>query len=382
MTGLTTAGFEPDSYEPILQRITAKLNTISPGIDLDPSSPDGNLARIFSFELAQLWSQLGLVYNSYNPNLAVGSGLRNLGLISGLQYGVATRSQAFVDLVGTEDTVVPKGSIVADDDGNEFVTQLDATIPSSVLVYASLPGPIPILAGTLTTIKSPVTGWDSITQSIDGTKGSPPQSETSYRNSRNKTVLRNYTSVSDVVRARLLELGIEQVEIINNTSPTETADDGTPPQTVHITVGELPTSVTDEQIARVILVTTGLGTATYGSTTVTIDDSQGTPQTVSFSKAVGVDIFIDVDVTFLTLDYAGAEEQIKTALIDHINSLAADEDVYWSRLFQFITPFGKAEVNSLTIGKSASTLSTNNIEILSNEFARTDTGSINLVVTQ
>ncbi len=381
MTGLTTAGFEPDSYKPILERVTAKLNTASPGIDLDPSSPDGNLAHIFSFELAQLWSQLGLIYNSYNPNLAVGAGLRNLGLITGLEYGVATRSQATIELVGTEGTIVPKGSQVTDDDGNEFVTQLDATIPSGVLVYASVPGPIPILAGTLTTIKSPITGWDSITQTIDGTKGSPAQSEASYRNSRNKTVLRNYTSVSDVVRARLLELGIEQVEIINNTSSSVTGDDGTPPQTVHVTVGELPAGVTDEQIARVILVTTGLGTPTYGSTSVTLSDSQGIPQTVNFSKAVGVDIFIDMNITFLSVDYAGAEEQIKAALIDHINSLATDEDVYWSRLFQYITPFGKAEVNSLTIGKSASTLSTNNIEILSSEFARTDTGSINIVVT-
>ena len=381
MAGLTRDGFTPLSFQEIKDRVVARLDAFSSGIDTSPESPDGQLVDIMSFELSQAWSELDLVYNSYNPNRAVGDGLRNLGLITGLPYGAATRSQATVDLTGTTGTTIPRGSIVADADDNTFTTSFDATIPASVQVVATVSGPINVDIGVINVIKSPITGWTGVSNPSAGRVGAAAQSEVQFRNLRNKTVLRSFTSVEEVIQARLLEnLNIKQVVVINNDDPTLTLPDGTPPQTIHVTVGEYDPAITDENIGKVILDTKGLGCPTFGSTSVTVNDNQGNPQTVRFSKAVPVDVFMDIEILFLDEDYAGAETLIRNDLVNHVNSLATDEDVIWSRLFGIITPYSKAQVNVLNIGKTVGTVAPANIPIAAGEYASTLSGNINITV--
>ncbi len=380
MAGLTREGFTPDTYTNILTRIKSRLETFSPGIDLSAEAPDGHLAEIFSFELSQLWAELGLVYNSYNPNISVGAGLRNIGMLTGLAYGAATRSQTLVSLIGTSGTSIPKGSLVADAKGNNFKTSFDAIIPANVQVISVVSGPVNVDIGAITTIVSPISGWTSVTNTTAGRMGSPAQTETQYRNLRNKTVMRNFVGVVDVIKGRLLEvLKIEQVVVINNDQPIAHPD-GTPANTIHVTVGEVPAHVTDEQIARVILSTKGLGCPTHGTTSVTLKDDQGNPKTVKFSKAVAKDIFMKIEVLFLSKEYAGAEEAIISKLVTHINSLDTDEDVVWSRLFGLITPYAKAQVNMLEISSDGINYVSSNIAIGANEFAATTKGNIAVTV--
>ncbi len=382
MAGLTRDGFLPKTYEEIQTSIKARLEVFNEGFDFSPTSPDGQLIDIMSLELSLAWSELSLVYKSYNPNEAIGAGLRNLGLITGLPRGAATRSQAFVNLEGVADTVVPKGSVVTDDDGNEFRTIIDAIIPTTVSVVADVSGPIVVDIGTITTIKSPIDGWTSVSQPTIGSKGKPAQSEVAYKNERNRTVLRNFTSVSEVIQSRLFELGIEQADIQNNDSPTDALADGTPPNTIHVTVGEVG-DITDEQIGQVVLDTKGLGCPTFGNTTVTVNDRLGHPHEVNFSKADGVAIFVILDVTFLDTDVAGAIEGIRNDLSTHINGLLSGEDVVWSRLFGVITPYAKAQVNSLTIGRKAdlSDQAAANVSISATEYAQTEIGLISITET-
>lgn len=381
MAGLTREGFTPSTHQEIVERISARLNAFSPGIDLSSESPDGQLVEIFSFELSQAWNELNLVYNSYNPNSAFGAGLRNIGLITGLPFGAATRSQTVVDLVGKAGTTIPRGSIASDNDGNEFVTAFAAVIPASVQVVAKVSGPINVDAGAITTIVSTIDGWDSVTNPASGRIGAPAQSEIQYRNLRNRTVLRNFVAVEDVIKARMLEtLGIEQVVVTNNDSPTDTAPDGTPPNTIHVTVGEVGGHTTDEDIAQVIINTKGLGCSTFGSTSVTITDTQGNPKIIRFSKASPVPIFVRAEILFLDSDFAGAEESIKNDLVAHINALVTDEDVVWSRLFAVITPYSKAQVNSLEIGINGIDWTMANIPVGTDEFANAVLGQIELTV--
>lgn len=378
--GLTREGFTPETYADISDRIKARLEVFSAGIDLSSESPDGHLVDIISFELSQAWSELNLVYNSYNPNQAVGAGLRNLGLITGLPYGAATRSQAVVNLVGTLGTPVPHGSIVTDDFDNEFVTQLDAVIPASVQVVATVSGAINIDIGAITTIKTPVAGWSSVTQTLAGREGKTAQTETTFRNLRNQTVLRNFTSVGEVMSAQLFEtLGIKQVDIENNDQPIADPVTGTPANTIHVTVGEVG-GVTDLQIGQVILATKGLACPTFGTTSVVVPDAQGHDHIVRFSKAVPVTIWMNIEVEFLSDDFAGAEERIRADLVTHINSLLAGEDVIWSRLFGIITPYAKAQVNTLGLSTDGVKYKPANIVLSSVEFATTEAGNIGIKV--
>jgi len=367
MAGLTSSGFVPESLEDIQARIKGKLELINPGFDFSPESPDGQLIEIFSFEMWNAWTQLNLVYNSFNPAVATGAGLRNLGLISGLTYGTANRSYATIELVGTTGTIVPQDSLVTDADGNEFYVAFNTTIPSNAQVICRVPGPVPVPANTIVNILTPINGWTGVTQTLDGTIGSLADSEQKYRNLRQQTVLRNYTSTVDTMQARLLELGVEQASVFNNDAII-TAPNGVPANTIAVTVGEVGT-VTDESIATVIFETNAVGCPTFGTTTVAITDQQGFDHDINFTKAVEVSIEMVIDLTFLDEESAGAIEQIKAALVGHIESLLAGDDVIWSRLFEYITPYGKAQVNTLTIAKAGDAQGVINIPLTETEYS-------------
>lgn len=381
MAGLTTAGFVPETYEAIKARIEGKLEVLNPGFDFSPESPDGQLIGVLTYEIFQAWSELGLVYDSYNPQVSTGAGLKNLGLITGLPYGVATRSVVTLETQGTTGTVIPSNSLVSDDDGNEFYTVFDTTIPSNLQAVAVVSGIINVDIGTVTSIVTPVAGWTSITQTTAGTEGTLAQTDQQYRNTRQQTVMRNYSGVADTLKARLVELGLGQTTVFNNDHPTATAADGTPAGTVHVTVGEVG-DVAAEDIALTILKANALGCPTFGNTATVVEDSQGFSHTVNYSVATEVAIEIVVDVTFLDSNTAGAEEAITDSLYQHINALLSGEEVIWSRLFGYITPYSKAKVNTLTIGfKSGGGQVTTDLNINEDEFASILLADISLTVT-
>jgi hypothetical protein len=379
MAGMTVNGFIPLNYGEIVERIEAKLEVFSPGFDFSPESPDGQMIGIMAFEIAAAWSELNLVYNSYDPNQAVGQGLVNIGQLCGIPYGAATRSYATVDILGDAETIVPKGSLVSDDAGNLFQTELRATIPAGVRAFAQVSGNIPVGIGALTTVVSSVPGWTGIDQPAVGVVGGLPQTQTEYRNLRNGTVQRRNVGMSEAIQSGFLDLGIEQAVVVNNDS-SSTLPDGTPSGGVSVTVGEVG-AVTNLDIAESILLNNSIGCLTYGTTIQNVLDSQGISHDIHFTKAADVGIFVSTNVTFLDPDTAGLVELIKQSLETGINALLAGDDVIWSRLFELITPYGKAQVNSLTIGKSLGTLAAANILIDIDEYASTTIGSIEVVVT-
>jgi len=364
--GLTSEGFTPKTLTEIENGIKSKLEVLSPGFDFSTESPDGQLIEIMSFELSQAWNELNLVYRSYDPQQATGAALRNLGLITGIIYGSATRSQATSYLAGTAGTLVPAGSLISDADGNDFATSFDIELPGYVQSVAVLSGAIPVPPGTLEIVKTVIAGWDTSVQFTKGTEGSVAQTDQAFRNIRNRTVLRNYTSNVDTTQARLYELGLEQVAVLHNDQPAPV--DGIAANSIAVTISPVGT-VTDEDIARVILNTKPAGVDTVGDTPVVLDDTQGHTHTINFTKATAVNIYMNVEVTYLDEDYAGAEEGIINDLVAYILNHQVGEDVIHSRLYSVITPWGKAQVDLLEIGKVNGTETAANVVIADDEFA-------------
>ena len=378
MAGLTSEGFSILTLDEIKTRIQDRLEVLNPGFDFAPESPDGQNIEIFSYELSQLWAQLDLVYRSFNPNEATGQGLVNIGMISGILKDNADRSVATIGLVGVAGTFVPALSQVSDTDGNKFVTEHDAIIPSTVSAIALEAGPVPIVAGTLNTIATIIAGWTSITQANDGRIGTEPETEQHYRTDRSRAVMNPSESVTDALIAKLVELGVGQVEIANNDTIDVLAD-GTPSGAIHVTVTD--TILTNAEIATEILKYKSLGTYTFGSTSEVVNDSQGNPHTIRFTRSSAVSTEMVLDITFLGSDISGAVLDIQEALSVYVNSLVTGADVVWSHLFGLITPHGDAQINSLTIGRLGGTLSATNIPIGDIEFATIAIGNITVNIT-
>lgn len=385
MAGLTAGGFVPETLEAIVARMEAKMEQYNPGFDFSVDSPDGVLLGIVQYELFQLWQQLNLVHNSYNPLVAIGAGLRNIGLITGLPFGSADRSYSFVQPTGTAGTIILAGSTVSNDAGDKFVVSFDTAIPSGMQVIAQVPGVVPVDFATnpITTIDTPISGWTAVAQVADGVEGTSAQTPQQYRTFRTATVMRNSTSVVDRMQAGLLELGVSQPLVLNNTSTGANLPDGTPPGNIHVTVGNAG-AVTDAAIAGSILKDLSLGCPTWlsaepGATTVSVDDSQGVSHSINFTKADGVRIILNVVVTYLSENIAGAEENIKNALVDYVNGLQSGEDVVWSRMFGVITPYAKAQVDTLELAIFGDTLGVINVPIDGAEFAELDLADITFV---
>ena len=370
MSGLTDSGFEALTYEQIKARLESNINAYNPGFDFSPESPDGQNISIFAFEIAQALAQLKLVYGSFDPRISTGQGLRNVGLIGGVLYASAGRSYAIVQLTGTSGIIVPAGSKVSSAD-SEWVTEFDAVIPASVGAISMTPGQVPVGVGVIDTIVDTLAGWTGVTNAAEGNLGSEPQNDTTFRNVRNNRVMQGTDGPVDSIVAALFKIGIEQAKVQNNDTLGPLSD-GTPSQHIHVTVAEAGN--TDEEIAQAIMDSKALGIPTFGSTTVVITDSQGVPHDIKFTKAIAVVIIVEIDVTYLDSNNAGANDAIKEDVAAHINSLLAGEDVVWSRLFEHITPYGKAQVDLLQIGKP--TLDTINIPISATEFATTVVGNI------
>jgi len=378
--GLTAEGFTPKTLDEIQNGIKSKLEVLSPGFDFSTESPDGQLIDIMSYELSQAWNELNLVYRSYDPQQATGAALRNLGLITGIVYGAATRSQAVITTIGVPGTFIAAGSEVKDADGNIFATSFDVEIPNNVQIVSVLAGviPVPIFDGWV--INTSTLGWFGARNDLEGTTGSVAQTEQAFRNIRNRTVLRNYTSSVDTITARLHELGLEQVAVVQNSLPIVDPGTSQPANSIATTISPLGI-ISDDEIARVILDTKPAGISTVGTTAVVLDDTQGVSHTINFTKATAVNIFMTVEVTYLAEDYAGAEEGIIADLVTYILNHQVGEDVIHSRLYSVITPWGKAQVDVLNIGILPGSLTASNVVIADDEFAFCDAANINFTGT-
>ncbi len=381
MAGLTNSGFEVKTLVVIKETIEQRLEQYNPGFDLSPESPDGQQVGIFSALLSEVWKELGRVYGTYDPNVATGAALKNLALLTGVAYQTATRSAASVTLVGTAGTLIPKGSLISSVEGFVFYTHEDATIPSSVAVLASKLGAVPVDANSIVILDSSIQGWDSVTQATAGTIGTAAQDEAAFRNLRNRTVLRNSTTSLDAIKGKLFEAGVPQVLISDNDANNGPLADGTPERHIHVLIGE--TQLSDNDVVQLIYDNKGLGTQTFGAVTLPVLDTLGNTHQVSFTKATAVPITIDVNLTFLSTDIAGADLAIKQDLAAHINQLLVGEDVIWSRLFQFVTAYGEAQVNTIVLSREVATVLTPfpiNVPITDVEFTTCDVANINIIV--
>ena len=381
MSGLDITGFTPETLADIKKRIEGKLEQITSGFDFSPESPDGQLIGIMSLELSQLWAQLNQVYNSYNPAVATGSALRNLGQISGISYGTAQRSSATIELQGTEGTIVPANSLVTDDAGNTYFIAFDTVIPANAQAISQLAGPLPVPAGTITDIATPANGCDGVTQTTDGVIGTEPMTDQQFRNFRQSTVMRNYVGTADTMRGRLLEAGVGQVSVYANNTLDEV--NSVPSQNIAVVVDDVGV-VTDETIASIIFETNAVGCPTFGyaegGVTVAVEDQQGFMHDVTFTRSTAVEIEIDLTIKFLDDENAGALEDIRANLLDYVNGLPSGSNVIYTHLYQYITPYGSAQVNILDLQILGEVAGSSNIVIGTEQFASLLTENLNITV--
>ena len=256
---LNIAGFgtTPDLlYSDNAAAIQTKVRTIVPGMNVTGSF-SGNLT--FEFAGAQASTAQSLMTVSFN-SLMIGSTVVNV-------------------------------SVIDTQDGHPAQATVSATCSANG-TDTSPNGPTFAAAGSLTVIGSPVSGWSSVTNPLDTVVGRNLENDTEaiirYNESLSarangplQAIVQDVRAVSGVTQA----IGFENTTLV-------TDGFGRPGKSFEI----VALGGADADIAQAIYNAKPAGILAYGSTLVTVTDSDGFTHDISFSRPTTTPIYISIDL--------------------------------------------------------------------------------------
>lgn len=238
-------------------------------------------------------------------------------------------------------------------------------------------GPITQEANTITQIQTPVLGWDSVTNPFQVIPGSNEETDSELRERFRQSKYLRASNILESLYSALISLdNVKEVQIYENDTD-QTNDLGIPSHSfLPIVLGGI-----DSEIANTIWKRKPLGIRSYGNTQVTIYDSQGFAHSIGFERPAPVSVVIRMNLTTDSNYPENGDDSIKTALINYFTSnFGIGGDVVFSRLYTAINSIPGHQVNSLTIGTSASNQASSNIPIAFNQIASLQTD--NIIITK
>ena len=439
--GLTTDGFVQKTLADLKTEIENALKaSFGTSIDLSPQSVFGQFVGVCADRLADLWSLGGSIHAAFTPDGASGTSLDDLCAITGTVRLPASHSTVSVSVAGTPATVIPDGSFMTTGiygsrwvlngpvvlaaagawvtttayaaatvlggfgdtvtrGGNIYVCTVSGTSgagPSgtgtaivdgtctwrflgtgtgtaNATAHAESYGPVTAVAFDLNTIASPYSGWTGVINSLDAVLGTLLETDAALRIRREAEIRTAGKASVDAIRAALLAVsGVSSATVFENT--TDVVDvNGVPPHAVECLV----IGGTNAAVAASIFDEKAAGVATYGSTTVSVNDSAGSPHAVNFSRPTEIPIYVifNLTVDLLTWPVDGAA-QVKAALVAWGNAQKAGKDAVsagcMARAFSIA---GVLDGVALIGGAPAPTLTTT-IPISIRQIATWDTGRI------
>jgi len=386
--GVSSTGFKRKRLNLLLEELNSEVKSIfGENFNVSPESPDGQINGVISESNANLWEIAEEAYNAFNPKAAAGTTLSNLVQLNGITRLAATRSHVELTLTGDSGTVIPEGSLISTSDtGDELSTDVSVTIDGTgnAIVQATALefGPITMLAGTITEIDNPVTGWDTVNNTADAIEGTNEESDPDLRARRQRSVARDAQAIIDGIRAAVENIdNVTQAVVLEN--DTDAVDGkGLPAHSFQVVVS----GGADIDVADAIWLKKPAGIQAFGDITEQIIDSQGVSHDISFSRPTAVTIYVEVTITTFAEYPANGDDLIKQAIVDYANGDLVDnrsfglaDDVIYTRLYTPINSVAGHEIDDLQISISSPASGTANIAIAVDEIADFQIANITVV---
>lgn len=241
-------------------------------------------------------------------------------------------------------------------------------------------GAITPAVGDLTDIITTYAGWDAVSNNVPANTGREAESDTALRQRWNASLYTRSAGMTDSIASALMALnGVTSAYVYENDSDT-TDEDGRPPHSIEAVVngGEA------DEIGLTIWQKKAAGIDTFGSQSVSINDSQGFPHTINFNRPLVVPIYLRITVTEYPEEALppNAQAMIVDAVINYGNTLTAGNDVILQRfmgaIYQNVAGIGYITVTASTNG---STYSSNNISIDVRHVATFDASRIQVTIS-
>lgn len=372
---------------------------IDPNWNLDPSTPDGLKIASDAEVFANLDEAIRQAYNSKDPNKSRGLELDVICALTGTERNPGTPSTVALTISGTPGTVIVAGRLVESTvNGSQWAIDSDLTIGGGGTVAATATctenGATQANVGDITKIVDTVGGWQSVTNSVVATPGTPPQTDAQLRLERALSVGRPGNNQIDSMLGEVFSVdGVRRARVYENYEATPDGN-GQPGHSI----APIVDGGTDSGVAEAIYTKKNPGVSLYqAGTPVSVSvTSPLYPQqitTIKFSRPSYVDILMVIDVVDDGTLPADAEDQIKAAIIEYTNGVLVPagygfnlvgfgigEDVPISRVYtpinSVIGQYGNSYVSNMTLnGLSA------NVAIAWNELSRWTEGNITVNIT-
>jgi len=337
----------------------------SPTLDTEAATPAGQLVDAEAAYLAQTNAELLYLFSQLNPRTAEGVWQDALGYIYFLTRKTAQPTTVVVTCSGLQNTVIPVGAQMQDDDGVRYECQQEATIPAGgsvdVVFQALEAGPIECPAGTLSQIVTVIPGWDTGVNAAAGVVGRNRESQADFENRRFASVAKNSHGSVFSLQGALADLdGVVDCHVLEN--PT---DSSVTKNSVTIPAHSVAICIyggADADIAETIYNKKDAGCGTTGGTTVTYVAADHGNATYNYSivRPTPTDVHIEVEINRTDQTSATVEQDIIDAIIgdflgNDANSgntrVGLAQTVYASRFSVcVIKTAGVQDLVSITIG--------------------------------
>jgi uncharacterized phage protein gp47/JayE len=343
---IDSTGITGPPFDQVLAYLQAQYYSIYGfDISLDPSTQDGQWLAIVSDALNDMNSSAIAAFNNFIPSFAFGAGLSSIVKINGIARQVASSSRVTLSLGGTEGTIIANVTVGdALNLGTTWFVAQSVTIPPSgtidVFAVCTSLGATTAAPGTLTQILTPIPGWQTATNVAAATPGAPVESDAQLRRRQTKSTALPASTVLSSIQGNLLNLaGVTRAKVFQNDTLLTTSD-GIPPRSLACVVeGGDPT-----QIATVIATTKAPGVPTYGDTSVTVYDSVGTPNLISYWQLTPIEISVLLWIRAIVGYTTQVATYIQQALAEYFNSLEIGQAAYLGDVYSPANLDGDAAV--------------------------------------
>lgn len=245
-------------------------------------------------------------------------------------------------------------------------------VMKTVVVEATEAGPIEQAPDTITTIRTPVLGWDSVTNPQEASVGRYEETDEELRLRWRNTKFQFATNIVESLYSAIFSLeGVSDVVIYENDTDVVDENGVLPHSFLTLVDGGLSSDV-----ATAIWRNRPTGIRSQGNTSVDILDSFGYVRTINFSRPTEVQVYIEIDLETNNRFPEDGEHKIQEALISFINGLTINDDVVYSRLYTPINSVVGHQVNSLRIGTNPGNLGFSNIITNFDEIAKIQSANI------
>lgn len=226
----------------------------------------------------------------------------------GAFHGSASYAGGMLTVDGTVDL-----SLSADFTLGALVNMAVSAVAGAGVFSCDTEGPYPFPIGTLNTIMTPVTGWDSVENPLAGAKGRNAETDAELR-ARASSFYAVGKATQEAIRQAVLNnvTGVVACSVTSNRTGSVDVD-GRPAHSFEVLVEGGDAG----GIAAVIWDTCPAGIEIYGTITETVTDSEGRAQTVKFSRPTYAYIWVKVQRAYNTEETypADGDAQIKANIV-------------------------------------------------------------------